>query len=242
MKTRPSAKTGEATSSCARGLRVAEASGRLSDCRRIARLRDPTPRRRTQPTIASAEEHLYAPVDIGRHRAGPLAVQHLLTGADGAPDHVARTLVHRDQTGARGDGTRVWPSFRPLEVETISRSPTGNTSLLVASWGKTPRRPHMSSSQTMSAAVWSWKISCRYGPLFSPSRKPRVSRQRSWHSAVTWSRRLPPHTARWSSKATETLAGLARLAARHPATGICHPSPAGQRARRRVPCRRGSCA
>src|SRR5258706_2445460 len=25
--------------------------------------------------------------------------------------------------GARGDGTRVWPSFWPLEVETISRSP-----------------------------------------------------------------------------------------------------------------------
>src|SRR5688572_13669333 len=42
--------------------------------------------------------------------------------------------------GARGDGTRVWPSFWPLEVETISRSPTGNTSLLEASCGKTPRR------------------------------------------------------------------------------------------------------
>jgi hypothetical protein len=38
-------------------------------------------------------------------------------------------------------------------VLTISRSPTGTTSLFVASWGNTPRRPHMSSSQTMSAAV-----------------------------------------------------------------------------------------
>src|SRR3954467_14981179 len=27
--------------------------------------------------------------------------------------------------GARGDGTRVWPSFWPLEVETSSRSPAG---------------------------------------------------------------------------------------------------------------------
>ena len=31
-----------------------------------------------QPAIAAAEEHLRAPVDVGRHGAGPLAVQHLL--------------------------------------------------------------------------------------------------------------------------------------------------------------------
>src|SRR5918993_1277322 len=47
--------------------------------------------------------------------------------------------------GARGDGTRVWPSFWPLEVLTISRLSTGNTSLLVASCEKTPRREHLSS-------------------------------------------------------------------------------------------------
>src|SRR6185436_14542544 len=30
--------------------------------------------------------------------ARPLTVQHLLARADGAPDHFARVLVHRDQT------------------------------------------------------------------------------------------------------------------------------------------------
>src|SRR6185436_6980956 len=51
-----------------------------------------------QPAIASTKEHLDAPVDVGRRRAGPLAVQYMFARADGAPDHVARTLVHRDQT------------------------------------------------------------------------------------------------------------------------------------------------
>ena len=37
-------------------------------------------------------------MDIGRHRARPLAVQYVPARADGAPDHVARSLVHRDQT------------------------------------------------------------------------------------------------------------------------------------------------
>ena len=75
-----------------------------------------------------------------------------------SPAPMARqtTLPERLSTairlGARGDGTRVCPSFCPLEVETISRSPTGNTSLLQASCGKTPKAG-MSSCQTMSPCV-----------------------------------------------------------------------------------------
>ena len=61
----------------------------------------------SQPAISSAEEHLHAPVDVGG-RAGPLTVQHLRARADGAPHHVARVLVHRDQTwGARRWDARV---------------------------------------------------------------------------------------------------------------------------------------
>src|SRR5678816_4787405 len=76
-----------------------------------------------------------------------------------APGPIARQTTSPEclftaiRLGARGDGTRVCPSFWPLEVETISRSPTGNTSLLEASCGKTPSRPHMSNSQTMSACL-----------------------------------------------------------------------------------------
>jgi hypothetical protein len=62
--------------------------------------------------------------------------------------------------GARGDGTRVWPSFWPLDVLTSSRSPSGSTSLFDASCAKTPRLEHMSSSQTMSAEATSWNTSC----------------------------------------------------------------------------------
>src|SRR5262245_32481326 len=43
-------------------------------------------------------EHLQAPVDGGRHRAGPGAMQHPVSCSDGAPDHASRVLVHRDQT------------------------------------------------------------------------------------------------------------------------------------------------
>src|SRR4029450_5862279 len=51
-----------------------------------------------QPTISSTEKHLHAPVDVGRHRAGPGAVQHPVSCSDGAPDHRARVLVDGDQT------------------------------------------------------------------------------------------------------------------------------------------------
>ena len=62
----------------------------------------------SQPPVSSAEEDLYASIDIGRHGAGPLAVQHLRARPHGAPDHFARTLVHRDQTwGARRWDARV---------------------------------------------------------------------------------------------------------------------------------------
>src|SRR5437763_7492251 len=76
------------------------------------------------------------------------------------PDRLSTAI----RLGARGDGTRVCPSFRPFDVHTTTRSPSANTSLLHASCGKTPSTPHKSSSQTTSP--------------------PRSSRQRNWHSAV----------------------------------------------------------
>src|SRR4029453_5670746 len=61
-----------------------------------------------QPTISSAEEHLHAPVDVGRHGAGPGAVQHPVSCSDGAPDHPSRVFVYRDQTwSARRRDTRM---------------------------------------------------------------------------------------------------------------------------------------
>src|SRR5829696_4327659 len=61
-----------------------------------------------QPAIPAAEEHLHPPVAVRRRRAGPLAVQHLLARASGAPDHLARVFVHRDETwSARRWDTRM---------------------------------------------------------------------------------------------------------------------------------------
>src|SRR4051794_2953474 len=54
---------------------------------------------RAQPTISSAEEHLYAAIDIRPDGTGPLAVQHMFARPNGAPDNFARTFVHCDQTG-----------------------------------------------------------------------------------------------------------------------------------------------
>src|SRR5689334_20880694 len=51
-----------------------------------------------QPTIATAEEYLKAPIDVGSHRAGPRAVQHLVSWSNGAPHQLARVLVHCYQT------------------------------------------------------------------------------------------------------------------------------------------------
>jgi len=59
------------------------------------------------------------------------------------PDRLSTAI----RLGARGEGTSVWPSFCPLDVLTMSRSPSGNTSLLQDSCGKTPRAG-MSSCQT----------------------------------------------------------------------------------------------
>jgi hypothetical protein len=105
-----------------------------------------------QPTVATAEEHLGAAVHRRGRGTAPLAVEHVLAGPDGSPDDLPEPLSTAIRLGARGEGTRVWPSFRPLDVHSTSRSPSGSTSLLQASWGKTPNAAHRSSSQMMSAA------------------------------------------------------------------------------------------
>jgi len=137
MKTRPSAKTGEAMIELRERTPGAEASGHPSGCVK-------PPDFVTRRCVVGAQPAISPPKStcVRRGRwpplARPLPVQHVLARADRAPDDSARVLVHRDQTWCTGRWTRVWPSFRPLEVDTISRSPTGNTSLLVASCGKTP--------------------------------------------------------------------------------------------------------
>src|SRR4029453_14241442 len=98
-----------------------------------------------------------------------------LAWADRAPDDFARVLVHCDQTW----GARRWDARMAFILAVGGRDHQQTTHskhfVVWASLGKHPKAGAISNSQTMSAAALSWKTSSRYGPSFSPSRKPCVS-------------------------------------------------------------------
>ena len=57
-----------------------------------------------EPPVAAGEDDLLHAADHADRRAGPLAVQDLVAGADLVPDDFARLLVHGDEAGGVGGG------------------------------------------------------------------------------------------------------------------------------------------
>ena len=174
------------------------------------------------------------PFTLGGDRAAPLAVQHVLAGADRTPDHVARLPVHRDQAWRprRGDA-------RVSLVAAVGRGdeqqvPDRQHLAVRASCTKTPRRAHRSSSQTMSPARVRERL-----VLLTPRRS---SRRESPSCPGTGAGTRPScsragrrrRTVRWSSREAGTPSAPARPAGRGPAKGT-PPSPPGTPPARRNP-------
>ena len=177
-----------------------------------------------QPAISSAKEHLHAPVDVCGHRAGPLTVQHLRTRADSAPHHVARVPVNRDQTwGARRWDARV-TFIQPVggrDDQQITHGQHVATSGFMRK--DTQAATHVQLPDDVGRSVVLEEFILIRTVVRAITEALRVETSELALGGDVVRTGSLPHTAYSSSKATETRADLARLAAPRPARGTGHP-------------------
>src|SRR5215831_17616143 len=105
----------------------------------------------------------------------------LLTSQISLPVFLLTAIIE----GALGEGMLTWLSSCPFDVLTKIKSPYITGDELDMLCGCAPTSSIMSNFQMMSASVLPVSFSSLYGPLFSPSRKPLVSRHISSPRFVT---------------------------------------------------------
>ena len=198
-------------------LRVAVESPEFATRRRVVG---------AQPAVAAAEEHLRAPVDVGRHGAAPLAVQHMLARADGAPDHLARVLVHRDQArGARRGNARV--AFVLAVGGGDHQQIAHGQHLAVGGFMRKDAQAaaHVQFPDDVGRSVVLEDLFPIRAVVLAVAETLRVEAAELALGGDVVQAGPLRRAAHWSSRAAGTPAGPAPPAGPRPARGNCHPSP-----------------